>query len=80
MEDYLPTPVTLTSLPEKREMAATGLEIINNTGSAVKDQSVNMVNSLPPTDVVVTDHIQLMIFTFAKNSLWDPATNRGVVW
>ena len=58
VEDHLPTPVTLTSLPEKREMAATALEIINNTqaGSTVKDQSVNMVNSFPPqADVIVTD-------------------------
>ena len=49
VEDHLPTPVTLTYLPEKREMAATAWGIINNTGSTVKDPSVNtVVNSVPP--------------------------------
>ena len=50
VEDHLPIQVTLISLPEKREIVATAREIINNTqtGSTVKDQSVNMVNSLPP--------------------------------
>ena len=48
VEDSLPTPVTVTFLHEKREMVVTVLEIINNTGSKVKDQSVNMVNSPHP--------------------------------
>ena len=50
VEEHLPTPVILTSLLEKREMAATALEIVNNTqaGSTVKCQSVNVINGIPP--------------------------------
>ena len=48
VEDHLPTPVTLTSLPEKGEMAATTMGIINNTRSTIKDRSMKMVNSVPP--------------------------------
>ena len=57
VEDHLPTPVTLTSLPEKGEMPATALGVIKNTGSTVKDQSMNLVNRVPPPqiDVMVTD-------------------------
>ena len=46
-EEHLPTPVTRTSLPKRREVAAKALKITNNTGSAEKDQR-NMVNSFPP--------------------------------
>ena len=48
VEDHLPTPVTLTSLPEKGVMAATTLGIIYDARSTIKDQSMNMVNRVPP--------------------------------